>query len=93
MPPDSNLTDLGEKILASLWKLGGVGKAGVSEESIRSDMAAGGSPEDIQGEIASLQNLGFLEAHSSDGSTLLSLTVLGLALLRQLEEDKLQELK
>lgn len=93
MPPDGNLTELGEKILVSLWKLGGVGKAGVRAEALKTDMAASGSPENLQAEITALQNLGFLEAQTSDGGILLSLTVLGLALLRQLEEDKLQELK
>jgi len=93
MHPDSNLTQLAEKVLLSLWKLNGVGRNRVKEESLKADLAANGTEQDLRAEIASLQILGLLESETSEGSNLLSLTALGLSILRQLEEDKLQELK
>jgi hypothetical protein len=93
MHPDSNLTQLAEKVLLSLWKLNGLGRNRVKEESLKADLAANGTEQDLRAEIASLQILGLLESETSEGSNLLSLTALGLSILRQLEEDKLQELK
>ena len=93
MPPESKLTELGEKILVALWKMKGIGRSGVKEEALRAELATAGALEGLSGEIASLHAQGFLQATFSEGNNLVSLTALGLAVLRQIEEDKLEELK
>jgi len=93
MLPNSNLTELGERVLLTLWKLNGVGNRRVNEEAIKAEIAAAGIQQDLGAEIAGLRAMGFLESATTDGSNMLSLTSLGLSVLRQLEEDKLQELK
>ena len=93
MPPDRNLTELGERILVALWKMKGIGRSSIREETLRAELAPEGALEGLSGEIASLHAQGFLQATFSEGNNLVSLTALGLAVLRQIEEDKLEELK
>lgn len=93
MPPDSKLTELGEKILVALWKMKGIGRSGVKEEALRAELATAGSSQGLNEEITSLHAQGFLEATPAEGNSIISLTALGLAVLRQIEEDRLQELK
>ena len=91
MPPQA-LSDLGEQILLTLWRLRGIGNKFVKQENIRADLAVD-SDQTWVGEIANLQTEGFLTSTNLDGQDAVSLTPLGLAILRQIEEDKLQELK
>lgn len=93
MPSINNLTESGERILVALWKLKGIGKNHIREESLKADPAVGSSDDHWKDEIANLQNQGFLETVTVDNHHTISLTALGLAILRQIEEDKLQELK
>lgn len=93
MPPDSILTELGERILLALWKMKGIGRSGIKEEILRAELATEGSSQGLSEEIASLYAQGFLQATLTEGASVISLTALGLAVLRQIEEDKLQELK
>ena len=93
MPPESKLTELGEKILVALWKMKGIGRSSIREETLRAELAPEGALEGLSREIASLHAQGFLQATFSEGNNLVSLTALGLAVLRQIEEDKLEELK
>jgi hypothetical protein len=91
MPPQA-LSDLGEQILLSIWKLGGVGSKFIQQENLRANLKID-SDQTWVGEIANLQTLGFLTSTDQAGQETLSLTPFGLAILRQIEEDKLQELK
>jgi hypothetical protein len=92
MPFPEGITALQERILLSLWKLRGIGKNAVKEETLRADL----SPSQLNkwtDDAKNLQNQGFIEATSGNGQNLLSLTALGLSILRKIEEDRLQELK
>jgi hypothetical protein len=91
MPPQA-VSDLGEQILLTLWRLRGIGNKFVKQENLRADLAVD-SDQTWVGEIANLQTEGFLTSTNLDGRDAVSLTPLGLAILRQIEEDKLQELK
>ena len=92
MPQPEGLSDLEERILLAVWKLGGVGKNAVDENKLRTELA-NETPQNLAGAIETLRNQGFLEATNLHDRTLISLTPLGLAILRKLEEDRLQELK
>lgn len=87
------LTELEERILLTLWKLKGVGKDRVKEDTLRTDPTLEATNALLKDEIEKLLTQGFLETASVDDHSAISLTPLGLAILRQIEEDKLQELK
>lgn len=89
----NKLTESEERILLALWKMKGIGKNHIREESLKADPAVGNSDDHWTNEIVNLQNQGFLETVTVDEQNTISLTPLGLAILRQIEEDKLQELK
>jgi DNA-binding MarR family transcriptional regulator len=93
MPSINKLTDSEERILLALWKLKGIGNNHIREASLKADLAVESSDDHWTGEIAKLQNQGFLDTVTVEGHNIISLTPLGLAILRQIEEDKLQELK
>jgi len=90
MPPES-LSPLAEKILASVWKLNALGNRAVSEGRVKIDLAI--AQDELTAETQKLQAQGFLSRLKVDEEVSLSLTHLGLAILRQIEEDNLQELK
>ena len=93
MPPQATLSDLEERILLALWKLRGIGKNTINERILKADLAAESESEGWMERIRSLNNQGFLEMGNVDGQNSFSLTALGLAILRRIEEDRLQELK
>ena len=91
MAQNDRLPNIREQILLTLWKLKAIGKTTIKEETLRAEMGAE-TTETLTSEIEQLHKQGFLEKNSSNGVTL-SLTALGLSILRQVEEDHLQELK
>jgi hypothetical protein len=93
MPSIDKLTEFGERVLLALWRLKGIGENHIREDSLGTDPAVAASVEHLANEIANLRNQGFLETVALDDHNAISLTPLGLAILRQIEEDKLQELK
>jgi DNA-binding MarR family transcriptional regulator len=93
MPSISTLTESEERILLALWKMKGIGKNRVMEDSLKSDSSLATLGERLTSEIVSLQNQGLIETVPANDHNTLSLTPLGLAILRQIEEDRLQELK
>lgn len=93
MPSINKLTEFEEEILLALWKLKGIGKSHVKEDSLKSDLAVGPSDDHWAEEITNLRNQGFLQTAFLNGQNAISLTPFGLSILRQIEEDKLQELK
>ncbi len=90
MPPES-LPPLAEKILAALWKLNALGNRSISERRLKADLAI--TQDELTAETQKLQAQGFLIRLKVGEEVSLSLTHLGLAILRQIEEDNLQELK
>lgn len=92
MPHPNGLSELEERILLAIWKLRGIGKNSVIEGGIQTELT-NETPQNVAGAIETLRNQGFLERTSLHDRTLLSLTPLGLAILRKVEEDRLEELK
>jgi predicted transcriptional regulator len=91
MAQNDRLPPIREQILLTMWKLKAIGKTTIKEETLRAEMGPE-IAESLASEIEQLQKRGFLEKNSSNGVTI-SLTPLGLSILRQVEEDHLQELK
>ena len=92
MPPDG-ISPLQEHILLSLWKLKGIGQNFIDEATLRTVLSTEPMQGNWENEVASLQKQGFLQAAKRDEKKLISITSLGLAILRKVEEDRLQELK
>ena len=89
MPSDSQ-SGLSEKILLAVWKLKGVGSRYVKEKELKAELPDVG--EGFSRELQTLQDRGFIVKSNSDRDTEFALTPIGVAILRQMEEDKLQEL-
>ena len=92
MPTTQGLTPVQEMVLLTMWKLGGIGSNPVDERNLRIELADD-PPEDLALAIQDLGVQGFIESKTKGEEKLLSLTPLGLAILRKIEEDRLQELK
>jgi predicted transcriptional regulator len=93
MAQNDKLPIIREQILLTVWKLKGIGEAAIKEEVLRAEMGTETSSETWASEIEQLHQQGFLEKNNVNGKITISLTPLGLAILRQIEEDHLQELK
>jgi len=91
MAQNDRLPNIREQILLTLWKLKAIGKTTIKEETLRAEMGAE-TTETLASEIEQLHKQGFLDKNNSNGTTI-SLTALGISILRQMEEDHLQELK
>jgi len=89
--PSDTLSVLGEKILLAIWKQNAVGIRSVDEDALKSELSD--SSSGFSQELETLQCLGFIVGGNNDGKIGYALTPLGLAILRQIEEDKLQELR
>lgn len=95
MPIPDGISSVQEQILLSLWKHKAIGKTIVDEETLLRDAVwTGTTRNDWAKSVESLRGQGFLEAsNNKEGRGCFSLTPLGLAILRKIEEDRLQELK
>jgi DNA-binding HxlR family transcriptional regulator len=89
--PSDTLSVLGEKILLAIWKSNAVGIRSVGEDALKSELSD--SSNGFSQEVKTLQDLGFIIRGNNAERTEFALTPLGLAILRQIEEDKLQELR
>ena len=89
--PSDTLSVLSEKILLTVWKLNVVEAKSVTEDVLRSELSD--STDGFSQELKTLHDLGFIVVGNNDGRTEYVLTPLGVAILRQIEEDKLQELR
>ena len=87
--PSSTLSELGERILLAVWKLNGAGKPAVTEHMLKAELSE--VSNDISQELRRLQEQGFIVRATGENAEF-ALTPIGLAILRQVEEDKLQEL-
>ena len=88
--PSGTLSGLGERILLAVWKLNGVGNRSVTEHILKAELS--GVSDDISQELQRLQEQGFIVRTEAGETAEFALTPIGLAILRQVEEDKLQEL-
>ncbi len=88
--PSDTLSVLGKKILLAVWKLNAVGIRSVAEGALRAELPD--SSDGFSQELQTLQDLGFVVKRNTNERNEFALTPLGLAILRQIEEDKLQEL-
>ncbi len=92
MPEIGGLSDLQERVLLAIWRLKGVGKSGAEEDKLRAEFSD--EPEqNLQDAVEGLRGQKFVESTNTNSTPLLSLTPLGVAILRKIEEDRLQELK
>ena len=92
MSLSNGLSEGGEALLLTIWKQGGIGANTVDERQVTAEMAKTPS-EDLTATLQLLEAQGFIEIKDHEGHKGFSLTPLGLAILRKIEEDKLQELK
>jgi hypothetical protein len=93
MAQSDKLTSLSEQILLTLWRLKGIGRTAIKEDLVKAEIGPPPSTEIWASQIEQLHQQGFLEKKDLNGNRGISLTPLGLAILRQIEEDHLQELK
>ena len=92
MSLSNGLSEGGEALLLTIWKQGGIGANTVDERQVTAEMAKTPS-EDLTATLQLLEAQGFIEIKDQGVHKGFSLTPLGLAILRKIEEDKLQELK
>jgi len=92
MPEPNMLSELQERTLLAIWKLNGIGKNGVQEGNLQTELT-NETPQNLAAALEALQNQGFISRKEFGDRKDVSLTPLGLAILRKLEEDRLQELK
>jgi DNA-binding MarR family transcriptional regulator len=88
----SGLSEGGEAVLLAIWKLKGIGTNTVDERQLKAEMAKEPS-EDLSSTLQLLETQGFIEIKDEADRKGVSITPLGVAILRKIEEDKLQELK
>ena len=86
-----SLPALSGKILSTVWRMNATGQKVVSEDTVRGELSL--TNDEFVKEVDRLQNQGFLSRVKVNEKPSLCLTPLGLAILRQIEEDNLEELK
>jgi hypothetical protein len=91
MPQTNGLSEIQESILLAIWKLRGIGTSAVEVAQLQSELT-NDPPEELPVALQLLHSKGFIEIKEANGKST-SLTPLGLAILRKIEEDRLQELK
>jgi hypothetical protein len=92
MPPPNGLSEPQEAILFAIWKLRGIGGNVVNENQLRNQLTTQ-HPESLPSTLTELQSLGFVDVENASGQKNVSITPLGVAILRKVEEDRLQEIK
>lgn len=92
MPQADGLSELQATTLLTIWKLKGIGANAVDEDQLKTELV-NEPPENIHSAVQLLQSQGFIEIRDLAGRKAISITSLGLAILRKIEEDRLQELK
>jgi hypothetical protein len=92
MPPANGLSELQEALLFAVWKLRGIGNNPITEDQLKAQMT-NEPQESLPPTLTQLQSQGFVQITDKDGRRTISITPLGVAILRKLEEDRLQEIK
>jgi len=91
MPPANSLSEHQEAVLFAIWKLRGIGTNPLTEDQLKVQMA-NGPTEALPQALTELQSQGFVQVESNGGRKTVAITPLGLAILRKVEEDRLQEI-
>ena len=89
--PVTSLPTLSEKILSTLWKMNASGQKSVLEQRVRAELSV--ATDEFAKEVERLLAQGFLSNVTVNDVQSLSLTSLGVAILRQIEEDNLEEIE
>ena len=92
MPQANSLSDPEEAALLAIWKLRGIGTKQITEEQLRAE-TTNQPPASLPSALNQLQSQGFIEIAEQAGRKSISITPLGVAILRKVEEDRLQEIK
>ena len=92
MPSENGLSEPQQTVLFAIWKLRGIGSSTVSETQLKTQVAD--QPlEIVTSTLTQLQSLGFIAINPKGDQKNISITPLGAAILRKVEEDRLQEIK
>jgi predicted transcriptional regulator len=92
MPPSNGISEAQEATLFAIWKLRGIGNSKITEEQLKAEVT--NQPSEVLPEtLTQLQTQGFVEISNESGAKDISITPLGLAILRKIQEDKLEEVK
>jgi predicted transcriptional regulator len=79
-------------LLFAIWKLRGIGNNSITEDQLKTEVT--NAPyESLPQNLEQLQSQGFVQIDDKKGRKTVSITPLGLAILRKVEEDRLQEIK
>ena len=89
--PAESLPALSEKILSTVWKMNLSGQKAVPEQTLLAQLSI--AADEFAIEMERLRNQGFLSSVKVNEIPSLSLTPLGVAILRQIEEENLEEIK
>lgn len=92
MPPPNGLSEPQKAALFAIWKLKAIGSMAVTEDQVKRQMGDDSNP-DIPTILKQLQSQGFVHINDKAGANNVSMTPLGVAILRKVEEDRLEEIK
>jgi len=79
-------------MLFAIWKLRGIGNNPITEDQLKAQIS-NDPAESLQPALTELQSQGFVQVDNNGDQRTISITPLGLAILRKVEEDRLQEIK
>ena len=79
-------------MLFAIWKLRGIGNNPITEDQLKAQIS-NDPAESLQPALTELQSQGFVRVDNNGDQRTISITPLGLAILRKVEEDRLQEIK
>lgn len=91
MPSANSLSEPQEALLFAIWKLRGIGTNPITEDQLKAQMT-NESADSLPPTLTQLQSQGFVQIENNGGRKTVSITSLGLAILRKIEEDRLQEI-
>jgi len=92
MPLSNGLSEPQEAMLFAIWKLRGIGNNPITEDRLKAQIS-NDPAESLQPALTELQSQGFVQVDNNGDQRTISITPLGLAILRKVEEDRLQEIK
>jgi len=91
MPSPNGLSEPQQAVLFAIWKLRAIGGRVVTVDEVLQITPQ--SDEDVPTILRDLQTGGFVEIRNKAGRSNVSMTPLGVAILRKVEEDRLEEIK
>jgi predicted transcriptional regulator len=91
-PPANGLSEHQETMLFAIWKLRAIGNNAVNEDQLKRELADQPAVA-LSSTLDQLRTLGFVDITTNSEQKNISITPLGVAILRKVEEDRLQEIK